>query len=54
MRHILIAEKPACSYGMPWKGDAPCFNFNMPNEHFRAYEIENRRQVGDRNTGDRL
>lgn len=45
MRRILIAEKPGSSYGMPWKGDAPCFNFNMPDEHFRADEIEN---IGDR------
>lgn len=45
MRQILIAEKPGSSYGMPWKGDAPCFNFNIPNEHFRADEIEN---IGDK------
>lgn len=45
MRHILIAEKPASSYGMPWKGDAPCFNFNAPDEHFRADEIE---KIGDK------
>lgn len=45
MRRILIAEKPGSSYGMPWKSDAPCFNFNMPNEHYRADEIEN---IGDK------
>lgn len=44
MRQILIAEEPGSSYGMPWKGDAPCFNFKHPNEHFRADEIEN---IGD-------
>lgn len=30
---------------MPWKGDAPCYNFNVPNEHFRADEID---KAGDK------
>lgn len=45
MRRILIADNPGSSYGMPWKGDAPCFNFKMPNEHFHVDEIEN---IGDK------
>lgn len=45
MRRILIAEEPCSSYGLPWKGDAPCFNFRVPDEHFRADEIEN---IGDK------
>lgn len=45
MRRILIAENPGSSYGMPWKGDAPCFNFNAPDEYFRADKIES---LGDK------
>lgn len=45
MRRILIAEEPCSSFGLPWKGDAPCFNFKAPDEHFRADEIEN---IGDK------
>lgn len=45
MRRILIAQQPGGSFGMPWRGDAPCYNFNFPNEHFCADEID---KAGDK------
>lgn len=40
MRSILIANEPGGSFGLPWKGDAPCFNFNFPRENVPADELD--------------
>lgn len=40
MKSILIANEPGGSFGMPWKGDAPCFNFNIPRENIPADELD--------------
>lgn len=45
MRSILIADYPGGSFGMPWRGDAPCFNFNYPREHLRPEELD---KIGDK------
>ncbi|MDE6732166.1 MAG: hypothetical protein K2J77_04745 [Oscillospiraceae bacterium] len=39
MKSILIADEPGGSFGLPWKGDAPCFNFNVPRENIPADEL---------------
>lgn len=40
MRSILIANEPGGSFGLPWKGDAPCFNFNFPRKNIPADELD--------------
>lgn len=40
MRSILIADAPGSSFGLPWKGDAPCYNFNMPRGNIPAGELD--------------
>lgn len=40
MRSVLIANEPGGGFGMPWKGDAPCFNFNIPRENIPANELD--------------
>lgn len=45
MRSILIADNPGGSFGMPWRGDAPCFNFRYPREHLRPDELD---KIGDK------
>lgn len=39
MRSILIANEHGNGFGLPWKGDAPCFNFNIPRENIPAEEL---------------
>lgn len=39
MKSILIANEPASGFGLPWKGDAPCYNFNIPRENIPAEEL---------------
>ncbi len=38
MRQVLIAEKKANCFPMPWRLDSTCFNFRCPDEHFRPSE----------------
>ena len=44
MRRILIEnsviEPKKCSYGFPWKSDAICYNFRMPEECISAADID--------------
>lgn len=44
MRKILIENMEIspreCSYGMPWRHDANCFNFNVPEETVLKKDIE--------------
>lgn len=54
MRKILITTNnnvdcEGISYGMPWKHDSCCYNFNMPDEHINVdsiNEIENVDNIG--------
>lgn len=39
MKSILIADEPGNGFGLPWKGDAPCYNFNFPRENIPAEEL---------------
>ena len=43
MRYILIDKErrnpKECAYGFPWKYDAPCYNFRMPEEAFTPDDI---------------
>lgn len=44
MRRILIENKVVepreCSFGLPWRSDASCFNFRSPDECVPASDIE--------------
>ncbi len=45
MRKIQVGVEETQSFGLPWKYDAPCFNFEFPKEFIKADNLE---ELGDK------